>query len=103
MEEAPAHLPPSVVDLPMRQPRERCRSAVRYPEEAASEVPFVVVHPENAVKQLRCLEERLRQVRLDALCPGCIGLDVESGFLIARVPFGRSHRSHAVSKLLWCL
>lgn len=60
VEEEPAHLHPPSVDLPMRQPM--CGSGGRYPEEAASEVPFVVMHPENAVKQLRCLEERLRQV-----------------------------------------
>lgn len=62
MEDANSHLPPSV-DLPMHRAKSgRCGSGAFDKNEAAGDVPFEVLHPENAVKQLRCLEERLRQV-----------------------------------------
>jgi hypothetical protein len=62
MEDASGHLPPSV-DLPMHRAKSgRCGSGALDKCEASGDVPFVVLHPENAVKQLRCLEERLRQV-----------------------------------------
>jgi hypothetical protein len=62
MEEAPTHLPPPV-EFPMQRTKSgRCGSGALDKCEAAGEEPFILVHPENAVKQLRCLEERLLQV-----------------------------------------